>query len=70
MKPGVYSNFLMTCHIYHKVILFHNKQHHQKLKHDCNEYKVGGVILFLSKTITIYLGFTLKMASRMWKPNI
>ena len=45
--------------------MFHNKQHHQKLKHDCNEYKVGGVILFLSKTITIYLGFTLKMASRM-----
>ena len=65
MKPGVYSNFLLTCHIYHKVILFHNKQHHQKRKHDCNEYKVGGVILFLSKTITIYLGFTLKMASRM-----
>ena len=37
---------------------FDNKQYHRKLKDDCNEDKVGDLILFFSKTITAYSDFT------------
>ena len=38
-------------------IFWNNQQYHQKVKHDCNEDKVGDLILPSSKIITIYFAF-------------